>query len=176
VLQSVTGTLDTGSTTPMPHAVEMADHAKLMRLALEEARRAAERGDTAVAALIARGDEVVSIAGSTVRTRSTPLGHAELVAIADACSKLGRSHLSDCTLYSTMEPCPMCGWAIHLAGLRAVVLGARHAALGRLDLGTYSLERLMAMTGQRIELITGVLKEECEAFRRDWSRRTGRLS
>jgi tRNA(Arg) A34 adenosine deaminase TadA len=161
---------------PMPHVIEMVDHAKFMRLALEEARRASDRGDTAVAALIARGDEVVSIAGSTVHTRGTPLGHAELEAIAAACSKLGRSRLPDCTLYSTMEPCPMCGWAIHLAGLQSVVLGARHAALDRVDLGTYSLERLMEMTGQRIELVTGVLETECEEFRRDWNRRTGRLS
>src|SRR5690348_15076514 len=103
MLHSAVGSPHTRNAMPMQHAAGTAEHARFMRLALEEARRAAGRGDTAVAALIARGNEVVSIAGSTVRTCGTPLGHAELEAIADACAKLGRSRLSECTLYSTME-------------------------------------------------------------------------
>jgi hypothetical protein len=69
----------------------------------------------------------------------------------------------------------MCGWAIHLAGIGTVVLGARHRALGRTDLGGYSLEGLLAWTGQRMTIVTGILEAECTAFRRAWQERSGRF-
>ena len=69
----------------------------------------------------------------------------------------------------------MCAWAIHLAGIGTVVLGARHEALGRTDLGHYSLEGLLLMTGQSMTIVTGILEAECTAFRRAWQERSGRL-
>ena len=69
----------------------------------------------------------------------------------------------------------MCAWAIHLAGIRTIVLGARHAALGRRDLGAFTVESLMQLTGQSLSVIPGVLEQECVAFRRAWSQRMGRV-
>jgi tRNA(adenine34) deaminase len=150
-------------------------HERFMRAALEEAHKAAARGDTAVAALVTRGNEIVAVAGGRVESTDDPRAHAEMTVIGEACARIGRGRLRECTLYATMGPCPMCGWAIHLAGIGTVVLGARHRALGRVDLGDYSLEGLLRMTGQSMAIVSGVLEAECTAFRRAWQERTGRL-
>jgi hypothetical protein len=69
----------------------------------------------------------------------------------------------------------MCGWAIRLAAIGIVVLGARHQAFGRTDLGRYSLEALLRMTGQSMTIVTGILEAWGTAFRRAWRERSGRL-
>jgi len=159
----------------MPEDGSRGIHERFMRAALDEAQRAAEQGDTAVAALITHGGEIVAISGGRVETTGDPRAHAEMTVIGESCGRLGRARLRECTLYTTMEPCPMCGWAIHLAGIGSVVLGARHQALGRTDLGRYSLEGLLCMTGQSMAIVSGILEDECMAFRRAWQKRTGRL-
>ena len=115
----------------MPDDRSSAIHERFMRAALEEAQRAAEHGDTAMAALVTHGGQIVAMLGGRVNTTGDPRAHDEMTVIGVACGRLGRERLRDCTLYTTMEPCPMCGWAIHLAGIGTVVLGARHQALGR---------------------------------------------
>ena len=158
----------------MPDNGPPALHERFMRAALEEAQRAAERGDTGVAALLTHGGEIVSLSGSRVDSTGDPRAHAEMTVIGEACGRLGRARLCECTLYTTMEPCPMCAWAILLAGIGTVVLGARHQALGRIDVGTYSLEGLLGMTGRSMTVLT-VLEAECTEFRRAWQERSGRL-
>ena len=64
----------------------------------------------------------------------------------------------------------MCAWAVHLAGIRRLVLGLRHAAINRTDMGTYSVERFKAMAGCGYELTTGVREAECMALRRQWGK------
>ena len=96
----------------MPDDGTTAIHERFMRAALEEAQRAAEHGETAVAALVTHGGEIVAISGSRVDTTDDPRAHAEMTVIGEACGRLGRARLRECTLYTTMEPCPMCGWAI----------------------------------------------------------------
>ena len=66
-------------------------------------------------------------------------------------------------------------WAIRVAGIRRVAIGARYADLGRTDMGDYTFERFMAMMKQDIELVQGVLSAECIEFRRDWMKRSGRI-
>lgn len=155
--------------------ITSASHVPFMRAALEEAARAADSGNTAVAAVLRHGETIVACSGSRVETTGDPLDHAEAVVIREVAGRFGRDFLAQCILYSTMEPCPMCAWAIHLAGIHTIVLGARHAALGRRDLGTFTVESLMQLTGQSLSVISGVLEQECVAFRGTWSRRTGRL-
>lgn len=150
-------------------------HEMFMWAALDEAKKAAARGDTAVGALIACDDACVAVGASYTDSTGNPLAHAEMDVIGKACANLGRTRLRDCTLYATMEPCPMCAWAIHLAGIGTIVLGARHDALGRTDLGGYSLEGLMGWTGQSMTIVSAVLESECTVFRREWQERTGRL-
>jgi tRNA(adenine34) deaminase len=128
------------------------------------------RGDCPVAAVIVRDGAIVGEGQNRVATGGDPTAHAEVEAIRDAARRLGTPDLSGATLYSAMEPCPMCCWAIREARIARVVLGARHAGMRRTDYGAYSVEKLLAMTGARYELITGIRVAECEAMRRRWSR------
>jgi len=98
-----------------------------------------------------------------------PTAHAEVTAIRDACGSLRTLDLSGSTIYVSMEPCPMCLWSIVHSKIDRLVLGGRHALVGRPDLGSYSIEALLAMTGRKhLEVVTGVLEEECVALRREF--------
>jgi len=145
-----------------------------MDMALAVARAAFDSGNTPVASVIVRDGVKIGAGENLVTTGRDPILHGEVVAIQDACRRVGSADLSGATLYTTMEPCPMCAWAIVAAGIRRVVLGARHADLKRTDLGRYSFEALMDMMDQKVELATGVRNAECASLRRDWSRKTGR--
>src|SRR5579862_8992227 len=97
-----------------------------MDVALAAARAAVDSGNTPVASIIVRDGVKIGAGSNLATTRQDPILHGEIVAIQDACQRLGIGELTGATLYSTMEPCPMCAWAIVAAGIRRVVLGARH--------------------------------------------------
>lgn len=126
------------------------------------------RGDCPVAAIVVREGQVVGVGSNRVATGGDATAHAETEAIRDACARLGTPRLSGCTLYSAMEPCPMCAWALKEAGIARLVLGARHAGMRRTDYGDYAIEKLLAMTRATLEITTGVAVAECEAMRRRW--------
>lgn len=140
-------------------------HVHFMGLALEEARRAGAEGNLAVGSLIVRNGQVVGRGRNLVRRSGDPTAHAETVAIRDACHRLDTTDLSGCTCYTTMEPCPMCCWAIVIAGIERVVLGARHVDAGNTSVGDYTVEGLIATTHRDLELITGIRSDECLALR-----------
>jgi tRNA(adenine34) deaminase len=159
---------------PSPSSGSEDEH--FMRLAISDALIAAAEGNTAVAAVIVREGQVLGLAHATQQTGKNPAQHAEINAIGSACSNLGSADLSGASLYCTLEPCPMCAWAIRVAGIKRVVIGARYADLNRTDMGDYTFERFMAMMKQPdIELVQGVLTAECIAFRKAWMERTGRV-
>ena len=106
------------------------DEAVFMRQALELARQASEEGEVPVGCVIVRGDTVVGIGRNRRETGKSALAHAEIEAIADACKRLGGWRLWDCTMYVTLEPCPMCAGAIINARIRRVVYGASDAKFG----------------------------------------------
>ncbi len=139
-----------------------------MRLAFEAARKAYAAGNRPVAAVIVRDDKVIGTGCNTVFADLDPSAHAEVAAIRVACRDLGTLDLSGATLYSTLEPCPMCLWMILEAKIARVVLGARHAALKRQDTGDYSVETFLAMTRRPLEVVTGVLEQECVDLRLQW--------
>ena len=143
---------------------------RFMDRVLAECDAALRRGDCPVAAIVVRGGEVVGIGSNRVATGLDATAHAETEAIRAACARLGTSRLDGCTLYSAMEPCPMCCWALKEAGIARLVLGARHAGLRRTDYGDYAVEKLLAMTRAPLDVTTGVRVAECEAMRRRWSR------
>ena len=97
-----------------------------MRLALEEAEAAAERGEIPVGALIVDGDTgaVLARAGNRVEELDDPTAHAEMLVIRAAARKSGGPRLRACDLYVTLEPCAMCAAAISLARIRRVYFGA----------------------------------------------------
>ena len=101
-----------------------------MRLALEEAEKAAALGEIPVGAVVVRGGEVLSRAGNCREASGDPTAHAEMLALRAAAQALGDWRLTGCTLYVTLEPCPMCAGAIALARLDAVWYGAADPAMG----------------------------------------------
>ena len=97
---------------------------RLMRRALLAAGSAAERGEVPVGAVVARGEEVLAVANNEREATNDPTAHAELLAIREAANALGGWRLTGCTLYSTLEPCPMCAGAAHAARLDRLVYAA----------------------------------------------------
>lgn len=103
-------------------------HRRWMQLALREAERALEAGDVPIGAVVVRqtaaGGEVVGRGHNQVERLREPTAHAEMLAVSAACQTLGRKFLDGCTLYVTLEPCPMCAGALVLARLDRLVFGA----------------------------------------------------
>lgn len=102
----------------------MTPHERMMREALAEAMLAAQEGEIPVGAVVARGDTIVARAHNTREHTSDPTAHAELVALRAAAQALGTRRLDDCTLYVTLEPCPMCAGAMVMACLKGCYFGA----------------------------------------------------
>ena len=146
-------------------------HEQFLRMAIEESRRAEADGNIAVGAVIVRAGEIVGAGQNVVNSQRDLTGHAEVSAIRDAGGRLGTIELTGSTLYTTMEPCPMCLWAICIAGIERLVLGARHAAFHRPEFGDYCVERMLEMTAAPLDLVTGVLESECEGLRLEMPRR-----
>jgi tRNA(adenine34) deaminase len=101
-----------------------------MRAALAQAVLAAEAGETPVGAVVARGADILGRGRNRREGEGDPTAHAELLAIREAARALGGWRLTGCTLYVTLEPCPMCAGAILNARLRRVVFGAQDPKAG----------------------------------------------
>ena len=101
-----------------------------MDAALELAKEAAAAGEIPVGCVIVRKGEIVGRGRNCRETDRTALGHAELMAIQDACKNLGGWRLWECTLYVTLEPCPMCAGAIINARIPRLVFGASDSKNG----------------------------------------------
>ena len=137
-----------------------------MAMALEEAVAAATIGEVPIGAVVVCDGAVVARAHNRREIDRDPTAHAEMLAIREASSKLGRWRLSDCTVYVTLEPCPMCAGAMHAARIGRLVYGApdpKAGAVGTLyDLS--SDERL----NHRFEYTPGVLAAESAALLRSF--------
>ena len=106
------------------------EHEVYMRQALELAKEAYAEGEVPVGCVIVRNGEIVGRGRNRRETAKTALGHAEIEAIADACKNLGGWRLWECTMYVTLEPCPMCAGAIINARIPRVVYGAKDLKAG----------------------------------------------
>lgn len=106
-----------------------------MEIALEEARRAGERGEVPVGAVVVRDGVVIARAGNAMRSMCDPTAHAEVLAIRGACEVLGNERLGDCDLHVTLEPCPMCAAAISFARIRRLYFGAIDPKGGAVESG-----------------------------------------
>lgn len=130
-----------------------------MAMALEEARLAEEIGEVPIGAVVVCEGAVVTRAHNRREIDTDPSAHAEFIAIREASRKLGRWRLADCTVYVTLEPCPMCAGLMHQARVSRLVYGAPDPKAGAV--GTlYDLsndERL----NHRFDVVRGVLAEEC---------------
>jgi tRNA(adenine34) deaminase len=139
-----------------------------MRVALEEAARAEALGEVPVGAVIVKGREEVARGHNLTHTSNDPSAHAEMIAIRRAAERIGHWRLLECTLYVTLEPCAMCSGAIVLARIPRLVYGAVDPKAGMCG----SLENLVQdpRLNHRVELIPGVLAEECGSVLRDFFR------
>ena len=145
------------------------DHEHFMGIAIALSREAAAQGNRPLGSLIVSEDAtIVAQGGNQVYSDVDPTAHGEMVVIRQAARKLGSVDLAGCTLYTAMEPCPMCCWAILEANVSRLVLGGRHAGIKRRDLGDYSVEAMLGFTGRTLELVTGVRARECEELRLAW--------
>jgi tRNA(adenine34) deaminase len=133
--------------------------AHFMSLALEEAKRAAELGEVPVGALVVRDDEVVARGSNRREAWQDPTAHAELIAMRRAAALLGSWRLDGCTLYVTLEPCPMCAGTIVNARLDRVVYGAEDRKAGAVR----SLYALLEdpRLNHRASVRSGCLEEDC---------------
>ena len=132
-------------------------HSKYMQVALCEAKRAAEIGEVPVGAVIVKDGEIIASAHNLRETTGDATAHAEVLAIREACHALGGWHLDKCTLYVTLEPCPMCMGAIVNSRLGNVVFGAKDAKAGAcgsvIDLRSYPLNH-------KPHVVSGFMSEE----------------
>ncbi len=133
-----------------------------MRMALAEAQAAFAENEVPVGAIITRDDQVLASAHNLRDTLRDPTAHAEMIAITQAAESLGSWRLEGCTLYVTLEPCPMCAGAILQARIRTVVYGAPDPKAG----AVHSLFQLLAdpRLNHRCEIISGVLADPCGAI------------
>ena len=129
-----------------------------MELALAQAQKAGELGEVPVGAVIVRQGEVIAAAHNLREQNRMATAHAELLAIEEACRRLGTWRLSGCTLYVTLEPCPMCAGAIINSRLQRVVYGAADRRAGCCG----SVANFFHMPFNHAPaLTTGVMEQEC---------------
>ena len=129
-----------------------------MRQALARAREAAESGEVPVGCVIVRDGQVIGRGRNRREEKQAVCSHAEMEAMAEANAALGNWRLEDCTLYVTLEPCPMCAGAILNARIPRVYYGARDAAMGACG-GVTNL--FMEDFPNRPALVGGILEEPC---------------
>ena len=137
------------------------DDLYFMDLALELAKEAAAEGEVPVGCVITRGDEIVGRGRNRREKDKSALAHAEIEAISEACRNLGGWRLWECTLYVTLEPCPMCAGAIVNARIPRVVYGASDAKCGAVK-SVCSLFSMEFNHHPKVEF--GILEEDCAAL------------
>jgi tRNA(adenine34) deaminase len=137
-----------------------------MRRCIELARQAIDSGDSPVGSLIVDGDAIVSKGVEAVRARNDATAHAEMEALRTAFTRRGSRDLTGCTLYTSVEPCIMCAYAIRLARISLVVCGARGGD------GDQAISGHIVLTDERVApnrpaplVIRDVLAQECQSVR-----------
>lgn len=136
----------------------MSFHEEMMALALAEARKAMEEGEIPVGAVVAKGQSVISCAHNLREQLRDPTAHAEMIAIREASEKIGSRRLEGCTLYVTLEPCPMCAGALVMACMDKCYFGARDERQGCAE-SVYALTSDPAFY-HRVTCIGGLMEAE----------------
>ena len=124
-----------------------------MKMALEEARKAADKGEVPIGAVIASGDQLLALCENITELLTDVTSHAEILAITAASQYLGSKYLLDCTLYVTLEPCVMCAGALRWAQISRVVFATADDKGGFMRYGKELLH-------PRTQLEMGILMEE----------------
>ena len=138
------------------------EHETFMELALQEAAAAALAGEVPIGAVIVREGQVIAKAHNMREKWLDATAHAEVIAIRDACQKLQNWRLSGCTLYVTVEPCPMCAGAIYNSRVDTVIFGCRDNRAGAVE----SLFNVLShpLLNHQPQVIGGILEDRCAAI------------
>lgn len=143
----------------------MTDDIKYMSMAITLAKQAADEGEVPVGAVIVHDGKVIGTGRNRRENNKNSLAHAEIEAINNACQKLNSWRLSDCTMYVTLEPCPMCAGAIINSRIKRVVYGTQDDKAGSCG----SVINLFGCPYNHHPTITlGVLEEQCTALLKDF--------
>ncbi len=137
-----------------------------MNLAIEEAKKALENGDVPIGAICVCNGEVISTGFNKVEKKGDSTAHAEMIAIKKAIKKIGYKHLNECSLYVTLEPCPMCSGAIVLSRIKRLIYGASDPKFGAS--GTLFSITNDNRLNHRCVVTSGVLEKECSKLLSDF--------
>ena len=127
---------------------------KYMRMAIDEAKKALARDEVPIGSVVVFNNMVIARAHNLTETLKDPTAHAEMQAITAAANWIGGKYLKDCTIYVTIEPCPMCAAALNWAQVSRVVYGANDEKRGYSRISSYLLH-------PKTSVVSGVLGYEC---------------
>lgn len=137
--------------------VELYTDEYFMGEALKEARKADDKGEVPVGAVVVSQNKIIARAHNQTEQLTDATAHAEMLAITSAAHYLGSKYLTECTLYVTLEPCVMCAGALHWTQLQKLVFGASDLQRG------YTLVS-SPLLHPKTEVIKGIKKKECKEF------------
>ena len=143
-----------------------AEDEKYMKEAIKQAQKAAKIGDVPIGCVLVKDGEIIARGYNRRNADKTVLSHAEVTSIKRACKKEGDWRLEDCTLYVTLEPCPMCAGAIVQARIPEVVIGAMNPKAGCAGsvLNILQIDKF----NHQVEIERGILEEECSQMLSDF--------
>ena len=146
----------------------MTSDESFMKQAVKQAKKAYDKLETPIGCVIVHEDKIIARGYNKRNMKKNTLAHAEILAINKASKVLGDWRLEDCTMYVTLEPCPMCAGAIVQARIPRVVIGSMNPKAGCAG----SILNLLQMPefNHQVELETGVLEEECSQMMKDFFR------
>jgi tRNA(adenine34) deaminase len=132
---------------------------QFMKIAIEQAKIAEENGDVPIGAIIVYKDQIIGKAYNQREQLKDPTAHAEIIALTQAAAALQSWRLTGCTMYVTLEPCPMCAGALVLARIDRLVFGCADPKAGACG-SLYNIVRDERLN-HKLEVIGGVLQEQC---------------
>lgn len=141
----------------------MSDDEKYMRKALEQAKLALQKDEVPIGAIVVCNGQIIARAYNLTETLNDVTAHAEMQAITAAANFLGGKYLTDCTLYVTVEPCPMCAGALAWAQVKRIVCGASDEKRGA--------HYFNGIYHPKTEVVSGVLADECSALMKEFFQR-----
>lgn len=146
----------------------LVDHERFMREAIAEAKKAGELREVPIGAVVVKDNVIVGRGYNLRETGKDPTLHAEMIAIREASERLGGWRLIGCSLYVTLEPCPMCAGAIVQSRIEQVVYGATDPKAG--CAGTLMNLLDEERFNHQVPVVSGVLQEECSQLLKDFFR------